>query len=65
MAQDAQLAAARSHLEVAMIGREPLIDHDLDLEGAVVQAEAPRRLLAAIAGVAFDGDGERLQIVQF
>ena len=43
-----------------MVGREPLVDDVVDVEGTVIELEAPRRLLAAIAGVAFDGDVEWL-----
>ena len=57
---DAHVAVGRPHLEVPMIGREPLVDDIVDVEGTVIELEAPRRLLAAIAGVAFDGDVEWL-----
>jgi len=61
VADDAHVAIRVLHLEVAVIGREPLIDDVLDVERALAQPEAPRRLLAAIAGVALDGDVKRRQ----
>jgi len=40
--------------EVAVIGRQPAIDHFDHLDLAFAQIEPHRRLLAAIAGVALD-----------
>ncbi len=56
--ENAQLPGHGSHLEVAVIGREPLVDDQVDVERAVAKAEPARRLLTAISGVTVDRDAE-------
>ncbi|MBI4189555.1 MAG: hypothetical protein HY525_03335 [Betaproteobacteria bacterium] len=43
-------------LEVAVIGRKPAIQYFNRLDHAFSQVETPRRLLAAVAGVALNAD---------
>ena len=56
MPENAQLSVRRADLEVAMVGREPLIDDALDLERTIAKPESTRRLLALVSRVAFNGN---------
>jgi len=55
VAEDADLSVGSPYFEVSMIGREPLVDDDLDVEHALAEPESARRLLAAMSGVTLDG----------
>jgi len=56
VAQDINGIVGAAALEVAMLGVESVVQHLDELDGLLPQVEAPRRLLAAIAGVAFDAN---------
>jgi hypothetical protein len=62
MPQGAQFSSRCPYLEVAMIGCEPLVDDDPDLERALAKPESTRRLFSTISGVALDHHGERTVI---
>ena len=49
------MAVRRAGLEVAVMRREPLVQHIGNLERQLAKPEPARRLLAAIPSVAFNG----------
>jgi len=49
--QDVEIAISVLHLEVAMIGREPPVEHFGDFNGSLAHSETARRFLSAMACV--------------
>jgi len=56
VAQNIGVAVARGDLEVAVLRREPAVLDRRDFQPPLAERERPRLLLAAVAGVALDGD---------
>ena len=56
MAQKVGGAVGRTHLEIAMVGREPLVEHICDLDGPLAEMKPARRLLAPMTRVTLDPD---------
>jgi hypothetical protein len=54
MPQDIHCAVIGPNLEIAMVGRQPAIDHLIHLDAPLTQPEAPGGLFAAVTAVAFD-----------
>lgn len=52
--QDVEIAVGVLDLEVAMIGRQPLVEHFGDFNFPVAEAEAARCFFAAMTGVTLD-----------
>src|SRR5262249_16679554 len=59
VAKNADVALLVVHLEVAMIGSQPAVDHLCDVDLGAREPESSRRLLASGAGVALDLHDER------
>src|SRR5690242_6293065 len=56
--QDERASVVRLHLEVAMFRIDPAIEDLEHFEAPLAEDEAPRLLLAAVAGIAVDADLE-------
>ena len=56
MAQQIGGALAAAHLEIAVIGRQPLVEHLGHFDGTFAQVKAARCLFTPVAGVTLDPD---------
>ncbi len=56
MAQKVGGAVGRTHLEIAMVGREPLVENLRHLDGPLAEVQPLRCLLAPVTGVTGDSD---------
>ncbi|MBE9559048.1 MAG: hypothetical protein IMF08_19475 [Proteobacteria bacterium] len=54
MTQQVGGAPLTAQLEVAVIGRQPLVEHFRDFDGALAKVKAARRLLAPMTRVTLD-----------
>ena len=57
--EDVDVVIVADHLEVAVVGCEPAIEHVVHDESSFAVCEGARRLLALIAGVALDPDRQQ------
>ena len=58
VAHEIRVVVCASQCEVAVIGRQPGVEHRRDGYTTVTKNQRARRLLAAMTGVAFDTDSE-------
>ncbi len=56
MAQQVGGAFGPTHLEIAVVGREPLVEYICDLDGPLAEMKPARRLLAPMTRVTLDPD---------
>ena len=56
MAQDVRRSVDGTNFEIAMIGREPTVDHFGNLEHAAVERQVAGRLFSQVVSVAFNVD---------
>ena len=58
MADEIRIAICGFEFEVPVVGRQPCIEHLSDIDASVSKDQRAWRLLAAMAGVAFDANSE-------
>jgi len=56
VAQQVGGAFGPTHLEIAVVGREPLVEHICDLDAPLAEMKPARRLLAPMTRVTLDPD---------
>ncbi len=59
MPQDVGAAVSPQAPEMAVLGREPSVEHLDDVYGVITEMQSPRCLLTAVPCVALDADGSR------